>query len=238
MATTTDSARANKASRTTVFLKLLMATSGALFVLYVIVHMYGNLKALSGQQAFDEYAESLRTLLMPILPYGGFLWLFRALLIVALVAHLYSAFKLWSRANNARPVKYAAKKAASAAVRAKWMRWGGVALLAFVIFHLLQFTIVKFNVNSNVSDASIDDSPYRLLHASFQVWWVVLIYVIALIALGLHLFHGIWSASQTMGWTDTPMARRNAKTVAAVIALVVSVGFVIPPVAILFGLGS
>ncbi len=238
MATSTESQRTNKASRTTIFLKLTMAASGALFVLYVLLHMYGNLKALGGMQPFDEYAEHLRTLLTPMLPYGGFLWLFRALLIVALIAHVYSAFTLWSRANAARPTKYAVKRAAGAALRAKWMRWGGVALLAFVIFHLLQFTIIKFNVNPDVSDSEIGVSPYRLLHASFQVWWVVLIYLVALVALGLHLFHGVWSAAQTMGWTTTVRARRAAKTTGLVLALVVSIGFAIPPLAIFFGLGS
>ena len=224
------------ARRTTIFMKMTMAVSGALFVFYVLMHMYGNLKILAGNEAFDEYAHHLRTMFEPILPYSGFLWLFRILLIIALVAHAYSAFYLWSRANNARTTRYVAAAAARTSLRTKWMRWGGVALLAFLIFHLIQFTIVKVNFNSSVSASEIGDSPAALVVASFQLWWVVLIYLVALVALGLHLFHGVWSGAQTLGWTTSPGARRTAKATATVIALVTAVGFAIPPLAILLGI--
>ena len=218
------------------FLKLLMASSGAVFVLYVLLHMYGNLKILSGEVAFNDYAEHLRVLLVPMLPYGGVLWILRALLIVAVVAHIYAAFKLWARANNARPNRYVVAKAATAGLKSKMMRWGGVALLLFVIWHLLQFTIVKFNVNGDVASADVKNNPYQLVYASFEVWWVVLIYLVAMIALAMHLFHGVWSMAQTLSWTSTASARRTWKTVAVVIALVVGVGFIIPPLAIAFGM--
>ena len=213
-------------------MKLLMALSGALFVFYVVVHMYGNLKIFAGVEAFDDYALHLRTLLTPILPYGGFLWLFRALLIVALVAHAWSAFYLWSRARGARTTRYVAKEAAKATVKSRMMRWGGVALLLFLVWHLLQFTIVKFNVGTEAAG----DSAGKLVISSFQVWWVVLIYLLALVALGMHLWHGVWSASQTLGWTSSARSRRTAKSVATVIALVTAVGFALPPLAILFGI--
>ena len=213
-------------------MKILMAVSGALFVFYVLLHMYGNLKIFGGVAAFDEYALHLRTLLTPILPFGGFLWLFRALLVVALVAHAYAAFWLWSRASGARTTRYVAKQAARATVRSRMMRWGGVALLLFLVWHLLQFTIVKFNVGSLPAEGS----PGLLVISSFQVWWVVLIYLLALVALGLHLYHGVWSATQTLGWAGNAAARRRAKTLGTVIALVTSVGFALPPLAILFGL--
>lgn len=224
-----------KARGTTIALKLTMATSGALFVFYVLMHMYGNLKLFSGQEAFDGYAHHLRVLGEPFLPYSGFLWLFRILLIVALVAHVYSAFTLWSRAGKARSTRYAVRQAGGAALQAQWMRWGGVALLAFLIFHLIQFTIVKPNFNPDVSSAEIGDSPYRLVVASFQLWWVVLIYLVALVALALHLYHGVWSAAQTLGWTNSPSARSTARTTAVFIAALVTVGFALPPLAILFG---
>ena len=220
------------ARRTTVFMKLLMAVSGALFVFYVLVHMYGNLKIFGGTAPFDEYAHHLRTILTPILPYGGFLWLFRAALIVALVVHAYSAFYLWSRARGARTTRYVAKEAARVSVRSKMMRWGGVALLAFLVWHLLQFSIVKFNVGPDAAN----DSPGALVISSFQVWWVVLIYLVAMVALGMHLYHGVWSASQTLGWVSTARARRLSQTTALVIALVTAVGFMLPPLAILFGI--
>lgn len=225
-----------KARRTTVAMKLLMAVTGALFVFYVLMHMYGNLKVFAGQEAFDGYAHHLRTIGEPILPYAGFLWLFRLLLIGSLIGHAYSAFYLWSRANGARSRRYAVKQAGSAAFRSKAMRWGGVALLAFLIFHLVQFTISKVNFNSDFTAADIGDSPYKLVVASFGLWWVVLIYLVALAALGLHLHHGVWSASQTLGLTTTPSARARAKTAAVFISALVAVGFALPPLAILFGL--
>ena len=209
-----------------------MALSGALFVFYVLVHMYGNLKIFAGVPAFDDYAHHLRTMFTPILPFGGFLWLFRALLVIAIIAHIYAAITLWGRANGARTTRYVAKEAAKRSIKTKWMRWGGVAILLFVIWHLLQFTIVKFNVGPD----KVGDSPGQLVISSFQVWWVVLIYILALIALGLHLWHGVWSATQTLGWAGNARARARAKAIATIIALVTSIGFALPPLAILFGI--
>ena len=213
-------------------MKMLMAVSGALFVFYVLLHMYGNLKIFGGVDAFNEYAEHLRTMFTPFLPYGGFLWLFRVALIVALVAHAWAAFSLWSRAHGARTTRYVAREAAKATIKSRMMRWGGVALLLFLVWHLLQFTILKFNVGS----VAAQGSPGLLVISSFQVWWVVLIYLLALVALGLHLYHGVWSATQTLGWAGNAAARRRAKTLGMVIALVTSVGFALPPLAILFGI--
>ena len=112
------------------------------------------------------------------------------------------------------------------------MRWGGVALLVFLVWHLLEFTWLKLNVGT----LSAGDSVGLLVISSFQVWWMVLIYAVAMFALGMHLWHGVWSASQTLGWAVSAKARARAKATATVIALVVSVGFMLPPLAILFGL--
>ena len=210
-------------------MKLVMAVSGALFVFYVIAHMYGNLKVFGGQQAFDDYSEHLRSLGEPILPYSGFLWVMRLLLVVALIAHVYAAFYLWSRAQGARNTRYAVKKAAAATVSSRFMRWGGVALLLFLVFHLLQFTTNTIRANGDYA------SPYQRVVAGFQVWWVVLLYVAAMVALGMHLRHGIWSAAQTLGWTSSARARNSANALAIVVAVVVVVGFLVPPLSILFG---
>lgn len=223
-------------------MKILMAVSGLYFVFYVLMHMYGNLKVLAGQESFDSYAHHLRTMFEPILPYTGFLWLFRLTLIVALLAHLYAAFSLWSRANGARRDRYRVKKAIGASVSSKWMRWGGVTILLFVIFHLIHFTIVKVNFNGNFTESQLqvngESSPYLLLVAAFKLWWLVLIYLIALVALGLHIHHGTWSALQTLGFTDTAQARSTAKAAGAILAVVVVLGFAIPPLAVLFGAGT
>ncbi len=211
-----------------------MAATGLFFVLYVLLHMYGNLKVLAGPEAFDTYAHHLRTFGEPMLPYGGLLWIFRILLIGSLIGHAYAAFTLWSRAGSARRTKYAALKTAASAT---WMRWGGVALLIFVTWHLIHFTILKPVVNTAGPDAAaIKASPYAMVVASFQLWWMVLIYLLALAALGLHLAHGVFSAQQTLGYTQTPKAQARAKGIGHLVAALVVVGFAIPPLAILFGL--
>lgn len=217
-------------------MKLLMAVTGALFVFFVLMHMYGNLKIFGGQSAFDTYAHHLRTFGEPILPYEGFLWAFRVVLILSVVGHAYSAFYLWNKANGARKGRYAVRLAGAAAWRSTTMRWGGVALIAFLVFHLIQFTTHKVNFNSGVSDATIGESPYQLVVASFQLWWVVLVYLIALTAVGLHLQHGVWSAAQTLGCTTSVAARVRAKALAMFVAVVVVVGFALPPLFILFGI--
>lgn len=221
-------------SRSTIGLKIMMAVSGIIFVLYVLLHMYGNLKVLAGQAAFDEYAHHLREFGEPMLPYEGLLWIIRVVLVVALLAHAYAAFALWSRANGARPQRYAVKKAVGSSLASRTMRWGGVTLLLFVIFHLIHFTIVKPNFNSAANAAAVKESPYVMVSASFSLIWVVLIYTLAMLALGMHIFHGAWSAQQTLGLTSSVTARGRAKTIAAVLAGLIVVGFLIPPYYLFF----
>jgi succinate dehydrogenase / fumarate reductase cytochrome b subunit len=220
----------------TVFLKVLMAVTGIIFVLFVIAHMYGNLyKLFAGHQAFNAYSEHLRTMFEPILPQHGMLTILEIILGISVVLHVYSAAVLWKRAKAARPQPYVMRKSIAQSFSSRWMRWGGVFILLFVIWHLLQFTIVKFNVGSGGDTTAITHDPYELTVHAFNVWWVTLIYVLAMIALGMHLRHGIWSAAQTLGFTSSVPARRNANIVAVVVALIVAVGFVIPPLAIAFG---
>ncbi len=210
-----------------------MAGTGLVFVGYVLLHMFGNLKALAGEEAFNGYAENLRTVGEPFLPYGGLLWIVRVVLLLSLVGHVYAAYSLWSRAGSARRTKYAAVKTAA---RTAWMRWGGTFLLLFVVWHLLQFTILKFSVNADKQGPDVQQNPYELVVASFQVPWNTLIYVLAMIALAFHLSHGVFSATQTLGLTGSAQAYGRAKVLGHAVAAVVVVGFLIPPFAILFGL--
>jgi len=230
---TTTSARPVTGRRTTIALKILMASTGVVFIGFVLLHMYGNLKLLAGEEAYNTYAEHLRTIGEPMLPYAGALWVIRIVLILSLVGHVYAAFTLWSRAGTARRTKYAAAKTA---MRTAWMRWGGAFLLLFLVWHLLQFTIVKFSVNPDEQGADVTSNPYELVVASFQVPWLTLVYVLAMVALAFHLSHGTFSAQQTLGWTMTPAAYTRAKMVGYAVAAVVVVGFLIPPLAIQFGL--
>lgn len=229
MTTTVRVARMRAARRTSVGLKVLMAVTGALFLLYVVAHMYGNLKVFAGQSAFDDYAHHLRVLGEPLLPYSGFLWLIRVILLVSLVLHVWAAVALWSRAHQARGTRYVKFKPVQATWSSRTMRWGGIALLLFIVFHLLQFTTVTIEVGGSF------ESPYDRVVAAFSTWYVLMIYVASMVALGMHLRHGIWSAVQTLGWA-TREREPAIKLSALVIALVVVVGFLFPPFAIFLGL--
>lgn len=222
-----------RTTRSTVALKLLMAVSGLIFVLYVVLHMAGNLKAFAGHDTYNSYAEHLRTLGEPMLPHAGFLWILRVVLLVALAAHLYSAFTLWGRANRARGHRYTMKKNVHSTLSSRTMRWGGLALLLFLVWHLLNFTIGKINVTGGPTN-----DPYNLVVDSFSTWWLTVIYLVAMAALGLHLRHGVWSAAQTLGYTNTAAQRRRAKVAGLVLAVVVAVGFSVTPVFVLLGVIS
>jgi succinate dehydrogenase / fumarate reductase cytochrome b subunit len=222
-----------RAVRTTIYLKLLMAGSGIVFIGFVLLHMYGNLKAFEGHDAFNEYAHHLRTMGTPILPESGALWIIRVVLLGSLVVHVYSAAALWKRARRARTVRYQVKKHTGAIFASRLMRWGGVTLLVFIVWHLLNFTIGKVNVQGGATD-----DPYNLLVDSFDVWWLTLIYLAAMTMLGAHLHHGTWSAMQTLGLTGTERSRAVSKRVAFVVAFVITVGFSIVPVFVLAGVIS
>lgn len=229
VSTTQTAARQVVGRRTTVALKIAMAGTGIIFLLFVLAHMYGNLMSFGGQQAFDDYAHHLREIGAPMLPYSGFLWIMRVVLLVSLVVHVVAAVILTRRARGARSQRYTMKKAVGSTLSSRTMRWGGVAIFAFIVFHLLQFTTLTIEVGGSF------DSPHQRVVAGFSVWYIVLIYVVAMIALGMHLRHGIWSSIQTLGWsnrTREPALRATALG----IALVIVVGFLAPPLAIAFGI--
>ncbi|WP_435743526.1 succinate dehydrogenase cytochrome b subunit [Nocardioides sp. SYSU DS0663] len=220
-----------RATRSTVALKLVMAVSGLVFIGYVLAHMYGNLKAFGGHDAFNDYAHHLREFGEPLLPYEGFLWVMRVLLIVALVAHVASAVALWKRASSARTVKYAVKKNAHSSLSSRTMRWGGLALLLFIAWHLLNFTVPKVNPAGGETD-----DPFNLMVDTFDVWWMTLIYLLAMLALAMHLHHGTFSALQTLGLTNTASSRARAKQAGWVLAVVVAGGFSLVPLSVLAGI--
>ena len=156
----------NRSTRSTIAQKLLMAVSGLVFLVFVLLHMYGNLKAFAGHDAYNEYSHHLRVFGEPMLPRNGLLWILRAVLLGSLVVHVYAAATLWRRARRARSVKYVMKKHTGAIPASRMMRFGGVALLLFIIWHLLNFTIGKVNVQGGETN-----DPYNLLVDTFQVPW-------------------------------------------------------------------
>ncbi len=235
MANSTLTKKRSTAYGSTVALKAAMAVTGAILVLYLIAHMYGNLKVFSGQEAFDGYAHGLRELGYPLLPENGFLWIFRVVLLASVLIHIYAAVTLWARARRARPSdqRYKVKKRVVRSYSSYTMRYGGLIILFFVIFHVLHLT------TNDIAPGGASDSPYERLVRGFQpeFWYVTLFYVLSVIMVGLHLRHGIWSGLATLG---ANMSRRQGtlNAIALAIALIVTVGFLLPPLAVTFGLVS
>jgi succinate dehydrogenase / fumarate reductase, cytochrome b subunit len=230
---TTSLTRTQRVARTTVGFKALMAVSGLIMILYLLAHMYGNLKVFAGQEAFDEYAHHLRVLGEPLLPYSGALWVIRIVLLASVVVHMVSAFILWRRSLEARGgvKRYYSTKARTGVQRSYasfTLRWGGVVILLFVIYHLLHLT---WNV---VAPGGASDSPYQRLINGFQIWWVLLAYLVAMIAIAFHLRHGVWSALTTLGLNTSALARRRLNAAAYIVAAIVTIGFLLPPFAIFF----
>ena len=220
-------------------LKALMALSGIIMIGYLLAHMYGNLKVFAGADSFNGYAEHLRTIGEPILPRAGLLWIIRVVLLASVVGHAYAAFKLWARARTARgggsAKRYQSTKGRTGVQRSYasfTLRWGGIIIGLFVIFHLLNFTW------GTIHPGGASDSPYQRVVNGFGVWWVVVAYTIAMLAVGFHLRHGMWSALTTLGANTGPIARHRLNLLSYAVAGVVTVGFLLPPYSILLGLVS
>jgi succinate dehydrogenase / fumarate reductase cytochrome b subunit len=206
-----------------------MAVTGAVLVLYLAAHMLGNLKVFLGAESFNHYAEWLRTVGAPAVPNRTLLTLTEVVLTLAVVLHVWSAVSLARRAAKARPVKYAARRKRQAnGYATHTMRYGGVIIALFIVWHLLDLTF------GAVNPKGADATPYDRLVASFEPsrWWVTLFYLVALIMVGLHLRHGLWSAFQTLGLAHRYKA---LKASAAVVSTVLVAGFVSVPVAVMIG---
>src|SRR5689334_384000 len=176
--------------------KYAMAISGMLLMGFVLVHMIGNLKVYFGAASLDKYSHWLRTVGEPALPEQTLLWIARIVLLVALAVHLHAAYTLTQMNRRARPVKYASKRDFAAAdFASRTMRWTGIIVLLFVIFHLLDLTWGPANPDF------VEGDPYHNVITSFQRIPVALVYVVANVALGVHLYHGAWSMFQSMGWS-------------------------------------
>lgn len=221
--------------------KLIMAVTGFIYVAFVIAHMVGNLKIFLGQAVLNEYAGFLRTVGEPLFPQTFLLWIARIVLIVAIVLHVLMAYQLTRGELAARPVKYNTKNVVQATFASRTMRWGGVALLLFIIFHLLHFTFGVIGYGpSGTTGAYLPEtaqgfSTYQNVVTGFQNIPIVIIYLLAMVALALHLYHGAWSMFQTLGINNS---RYNGiwRFIATAIAVIVFVGNCSIPLAVLFGI--
>jgi succinate dehydrogenase / fumarate reductase cytochrome b subunit len=212
-------------------LKFVMAVSGAAMFLYLVAHMIGNLKIFFGEESLDLYAAYLRIIGEPILPERTILTIVRVVLVVALVAHVWSAIVLAQRARRARPVKYAHRQPVQGSYAARTMRWGGVIIFLFVVYHILDLTTGTLNPNG------VHGEVYDNIVAGFAPdrWWVTLIYTVAVVTVGFHIRHGIWSALRSLGQSSVA-AQHTWQAVALVVAVVITVGFLSVPFAVLTGL--
>ena len=208
-----------------------MAITGLIMVGFLLMHMYGNLKVFLGAEAFNHYAHWLKgEILYPLVPAGWFIWIFRIVMLAAIVAHIYSAAVLTGRAHAARSSKYVQHKRLAQTYAARTMRWGGVILLVGLIFHLLQFTTQTVQTGFTAGA-----EPYEMTVGAFGNWWLVLLYAAWVAIVCLHVRHGVWSALTTLGANTSPKARGFLNGLAWVIAIVLFVGFMIMPLAVQFG---
>ncbi len=223
--------RAASLARSALGKKAVMAVSGVVLFGFVLAHMAGNLKMYLGQQAFDHYAESLREIGTPLVPRGGLLWVARVALLAAVAAHVVSAWQVSRRSWQARGSRYVKHAYVETDYAARTMRWGGVIILLFVVYHLMHFT--WGNVHPDFRPGEV----YHNVVVGFQNPLVAVVYVAANLALGLHLYHGVWSLCQSLGWNH-PRYNAWRRSAAAAFAFIVTAGNVSFPIAVLTGVVS
>jgi succinate dehydrogenase / fumarate reductase, cytochrome b subunit len=202
--------------------KAVMAVTGLILVAYLITHVVANLMVFQGPAMINAYSAFLHGT-------GGALWLARAVLLAALLLHVVAAVQLTLRRQTARPVGYSAGRTSQVAtVAARTIRWGGVLVLIFLVYHILHFTIGTVHPNF------VEGDPYHNVVGGFHNPWVVLFYVVAMVAVGLHLYHGLWSSGRSLGLSPPspyPLRRRLSLALAGFIWL----GFTVIPLAVWMG---
>jgi len=207
--------------RSTIGRKVVMAVSGIILTGFVILHMSGNLLAFKGPAALDEYSHLLQRSAI-------ILWGVRSVLLLAAAFHVHSAWSLRRDARAARPTDYARRDVLSATLGARTMRWGGVLLLGFIVFHLLHLT------TGTLHPDFVRGEVYNNLVIGLSVPAVAVFYLAAMLALSLHLSHGVWSLFQTLG-VSHPHLERGRRRLAMLLAIVVPAGFAAIPLAVLLG---
>ena len=200
-----------------------MAVTGAIMFLFIIGHLLGNLLVFGGPSAINAYARFLRF-------DESVLWIIRSILILSVVLHIIATVQLALRNKRARPIGYSRKEAINSSYASRTMYWSGPIVLVFIILHLLQFTSGTLHPEA----AFIPGDVYQNLVAGFQVWWVSAWYIFAIILLGFHLRHGLWSMFQSVGLAH-PEHTPTLKRAALVIATIIVLGYISIPISILAG---
>ena len=216
--------RAVRFYRTAIGKKVVMAVTGLIGIGFVIGHMSGNLLAFAGPDELNAYAHFLQST-------GELLWILRIVLIAAVIAHVVAAVQLTRQNRAARPIGYAQREPQVSTWASRTMRLGGVLLLVFIVLHILHFTTGDWKPGGSFSETDV----YSNIVLSFRIWWVTLFYVVAMIALGLHLYHGAWSSVRTLGMSQ-PSPKPLHRTIALGVAILLWIGFTVVPVAVFVGL--
>ncbi|HXV97782.1 MAG TPA: succinate dehydrogenase cytochrome b subunit [Anaerolineae bacterium] len=219
--------------RSSIGKKVIMAVTGLIGIGYVIMHMYGNLKVFDGAEHFNAYAEGLRELGAPIFGYSHLLWIARLVLLAAVVLHVWAAWSPYRESEKARSTKYVKHVKLQANPAALYIRVGGVMLLLFIILHLMHLT---WGV-SGVHPDFVAGEVYHNVVLGFQSYLPTLFYLVAMVALGFHMYHGTWSLFQTLGLNNQNYTL-PLRLVSLILAIVVAGGFALVPLAVMFGIIS
>lgn len=214
--------------------KFIVAITGLLLLGFLIGHVAGNLKAFTGSAAdgvphIDQYGQFLKELGEPVLPYMAGLWIARAGLLVCLVLHVIAVAQLARQSHRARPTKYVRSEKVAASHPARWMMYSGLLVLAFVVFHILHFTTGTIQLGKFEHGL-----VYQNLYSSFSMWPVAIGYIFAMLVLGLHLYHGVWSLFQSLGF-DNPDRNEPLRALAMVLTIGVVACFILVPLAFAIG---
>ena len=204
--------------------KVVMGVTGIIGIAFVVLHSLGNLLIFQGSTALNAYSHFLKSS-------AELLWALRVTLIVAVILHVIAAAQLTRQSRAARPTGYVKRESQVATVASRTMRWGGVLLLIFIVFHILHFTTGTIRPTGAFSHEDV----YSNVVGSFRIWWVALFYVVAMIALGFHLFHGAWSSIRSIG-VSQPSPRPLHRRLSLLIAILVWAAFTSVPVAVFTGL--
>lgn len=214
--------------------KVVVAVTGLALALFLVGHMAGNLKALAGfgpdgVHKLDHYAHFLRTFGSEMFGHGGFLWIARIGLLLALVLHVVTIIQLQIRNRAARPIDYRGQQYLASTLAARTMLVGGLVLLAFIIFHILHLTLGMI-----VPEEFQEGQVYANVYMAFSKPVFVFVYAVAMLVIGLHLYHGLWSVFQTLGF-DSPERNKSLRMLARTAALGIALGFILVPLVVVSG---
>jgi len=207
--------------RSTVGKKIVMAVTGAIGWGYLIAHMTGNLLVFRGAAKIDAYAGFLKSNL-------GLLWTVRSILLVAVIAHIVAAFQLARISQKSRPIGYERWRPVGSDFASRTMRWTGPIVGIFIVYHLLHFTLGTVHPDFHAGQV------YHNITTGFRVWYASAFYIVAMLALFGHLYHGTWSMFQSVG-VNHPKYNRSVRILATIISVLIVLGFISIPVAVLLG---